>query len=40
VRENYAMKYAAMDAAAPAPTPISAGELEFQVTVDMVYEIN
>jgi len=40
VRENYAMKFAAMDAAAPAPTPISAGELEFQVTVDMVYEIN
>ena len=40
VRENYAMKLSAMDAAAPAPTPISAGELEFQVTVDMVYEIN
>ena len=39
-RENFAMKYAAMDAAPPSPTPISAGELEFQVTVDMVYEIN
>ena len=39
-RENYAMKYAAMDAAPPSPTPISAGELEFQVNVDMVYEIN
>jgi uncharacterized protein YggE len=33
MRENYAMKYAAMDAAPAAPTPISAGELEFQVTV-------
>jgi len=40
VRENYAMKFSAMDAAPPAPTPISAGELEFQVTVEMVYEIN
>lgn len=40
VRENYAMKFSAMDAAAPAPTPISAGELEFQVTVQIVYEIN
>jgi uncharacterized protein YggE len=39
LRENYAMKFSAMDAAAPAPTPISAGELEFQVTVQMVYEI-
>ena len=37
---NYAMKSYAMDAAAPSPTPISAGELEFQVTVSMVYEIN
>jgi len=37
---NYAMKSSAMDAAAMAPTPISAGELEFQVTVSMVYEIN
>jgi len=37
---NYAMKYAAMDSAAAAPTPISAGELEFQVTITMVYEIN
>jgi uncharacterized protein YggE len=37
---NYAMKYAAMDSAAAAPTPISAGELEFQVTISMVYEIN
>ena len=40
VRENYMLKSAAMDAAPPSPTPISAGELEFQVTVDMVYEIN
>jgi len=39
-RENYVMKSYGMDAAAPAPTPISAGELEFQVTVEMVYEIN
>ncbi|MFA5079937.1 MAG: SIMPL domain-containing protein [Dehalococcoidia bacterium] len=37
---NYAMKYAGLDAAAAAPTPISAGELEFQVTITMVYEIN
>ncbi len=37
---NYAMKYSAMDSAAAAPTPISAGELEFQVTITMVYEIN
>ncbi|MBN1691456.1 MAG: SIMPL domain-containing protein [Dehalococcoidia bacterium] len=37
---NYAMKYTAMDSAAAAPTPISAGELEFQVTITMVYEIN
>jgi uncharacterized protein YggE len=40
MRENFAMKYSALDAAVPAPTPISAGELEFQVTVSMVYEIN
>ena len=40
IRENFLMKYAAMDAAASAPTPISAGEMEFQVTVAMVYEIN
>jgi len=38
IRENY-MKYAATDMAPAAPTPISAGELEFQVSVDMVYEI-
>jgi len=37
---NYAMKSAAMDSAPMAPTPISGGELEFQVTVEMVYEIN
>lgn len=37
---NYAMKSSGMDAAAMAPTPISAGELEFQVTISMVYEIN
>jgi len=36
---NYSMKYAALEAA-PSPTPISAGEMEFQVTVAMVYEIN
>ena len=29
-----------MEAAAPAPTPISAGELELQITVQMVYTIN
>ncbi|MDD5312188.1 MAG: SIMPL domain-containing protein [Dehalococcoidia bacterium] len=39
MRQNY-MKYSATDMAPAAPTPISAGELEFQVSVDMVYEIN
>jgi uncharacterized protein YggE len=33
---DYAMK---AEAAAPAPTPISPGELEIQVSVQMVYEI-
>jgi len=33
---DYAMK---AEAAAPSPTPISPGELEIQVTVQMVYEI-
>jgi len=37
---NYAMKSSVMDAGARAPTPISAGELEFQVNITMVYEIN
>jgi uncharacterized protein YggE len=37
---NYAMKSVGVDAAAMAPTPISAGELEFQVNISMVYEIN
>ncbi|MDD5399340.1 MAG: SIMPL domain-containing protein, partial [Dehalococcoidia bacterium] len=36
---NYSMKYSALEAAA-SPTPISAGELEFQVTITMVYEMN
>jgi uncharacterized protein YggE len=39
VRDNY-MKLADGAAMAPAPTSISAGELEFQTTVEMVYEIN
>jgi len=39
LRENY-MKFAGADAMPAAPTPISPGELEFQVTVEMVYEIN
>jgi uncharacterized protein YggE len=39
VRDNY-MKYAGADMAPAVPTPISPGELEFQVTVEMVYEIN
>jgi len=38
-RDNY-MKYAGADMAPAVPTPISPGELEFQVTVEMVYEIN
>ena len=29
-----------MEAAAPAPTPVSAGELELQITVQMVYAID
>lgn len=33
---DYAMK---AEGAAPAPTPISPGELEVQVTVQMVYDI-
>ena len=37
---NYAMKSSVMDAGAREPTPISAGELEFQVNITMVYEIN
>ncbi len=37
---NYAMKSSMVDAGARAPTPISAGELEFQVNITMVYEIN
>jgi uncharacterized protein YggE len=39
VRDNY-MKYAGAEMAPPSPTPISAGELEFQVNVEIVYEIN
>ncbi|MCX6005504.1 MAG: SIMPL domain-containing protein [Chloroflexi bacterium] len=39
IRENY-LKYSAADMMPAAPTPISSGELEFQVSVDMVYEIN
>jgi uncharacterized protein YggE len=39
VRSNY-MKFADSAAMAPSPTPISAGELEFEVTVELVYEIN
>jgi uncharacterized protein YggE len=39
VVQNSYMKLAAADMA-PAPTPISGGELEFQVNVQLVYEIN
>ena len=39
VRNNY-MKFAGEAAMAPAPTPISAGELEFQVSVELVYSID
>ena len=37
IRDYYMMK---AEGAAPAPTPISPGELEFQVTVQMVYDID
>jgi len=39
VPDNY-MKLAESAAMAPSPTPISAGELEFQVNVDLVYAID
>ena len=39
VRNNY-MKFAESAAMAPSPTPISAGELEFQVNVQMVYAMD
>jgi hypothetical protein len=39
VRDNY-MKFAESAAMAPSPTPISAGELEFQVTVELVYAMD
>jgi len=39
VRNNY-MKFADEAAMAPSPTPISAGELEFQVNVQMVYSMD
>ncbi len=39
VRNNY-MKFAGEAAMAPSPTPISAGELEFQVNVELVYSID
>ncbi len=39
IRDNY-MKSGAGEMMSSAPTPISPGELEFQVTVEMVYEIN
>ena len=39
VRNNY-MKFAGEAAMAPSPTPISAGELEFQVNVELVYAID
>lgn len=39
VVQNSYMKMAAADMA-PSPTPISPGELEFQVNVQLVYEIN
>ena len=39
VTNNY-MKFADSAAMAPSPTPISAGELEFQVDVQIVYQID
>jgi uncharacterized protein YggE len=39
IRDNY-MKFADSAAMAPSPTPISAGELEFQVDVQMVYQMD
>lgn len=39
VRDNY-MKFAEAAPMAPSPTPISAGELEFQVNVELVYAID
>lgn len=39
VRDNY-MKFAEAAPMAPSPTPISAGELEFQVDVQMVYQMD
>jgi uncharacterized protein len=39
VAQNY-MKFSAADGVAAAPTPISAGELEYQINVQIVYEIN
>lgn len=40
VRNTYLMKSSDAYASAPSPTPISSGELEFQATVQIVYEIN
>ena len=39
IRDNY-MKFADSAAMAPSPTPISAGELEFQVDVQMVFQMD
>ena len=39
IRDNY-MKFAEGAAMAPSPTPISAGELEFQVDVQLVYQLD
>lgn len=40
VRNTYMMKSSDEYGVAPSPTPISSGELEFQATVQIVYEIN
>ena len=40
VRNTYILKSPYNEAAAPAPTSISGGELEFQATVQIVYELN
>jgi uncharacterized protein len=39
IRDNY-MKFAEGASMAPSPTPISAGELEFQVDVQLVYQLD
>ena len=40
IRNTYMMKSSYAESVAPSPTPISSGELEFQATVQIVYELN